>query len=171
MEMRREVLGDDSPEIARTLNNMGMVYNAAGRPDEAEASLRQAVERMTRAYGPDHPDVATSHWSLAHVLWGQGRLAAAEVELRDAVAVADRAYPEGSLGRVAYRLPLGNLLAERGRFAEAEPLVLAAYDAYLESEGPEGPRTVDAASWLVKLYDGWGRPDEADRYRPAPATE
>ena len=99
--MRREVLGDDSPAVARTLNNMGMVYNAAGEHDRAEESLRQAVARMERAYGPDHPDVASSHWSLAHVLWGQGKLAEAEVELRKAVAVADRAFPEDSLGRVS----------------------------------------------------------------------
>jgi len=168
MTMRREVLGDDSPEVARTLNNMGMVFNAAGEPEKAEESLRQALTRMERAYGPDHPDVAASHWSLAHVLWGQGKLADAEAELRLAVAVADRAYPEGSLGRAAYRLPLGNLLAERKRFAEAEPLVLFAYESFLELEGPDGPRTTDAASWLVKLYTAWGRPAEAARYEARP---
>jgi len=165
MTMRKEVLGEDNPAVARTLNNMGMVYNAAGQPKKAEECLRQATAGMERAYGSDHPDVASSHWSLAHVLWGQGKLDAAETELRAAVAIADRAYPDGSLGRAAYRLPLGNLLAERGRFSEAESLVLAAYDAYLANEGPDGPRTVDAAAWAVKLYEGWGRPAKADRFR------
>ena len=167
MTMRREVLGEDSPDVARTRNNLGMVYNAAGRPDEAEAFLRGAVAGMERAYGSDHPDVASSHWSLAHVLWGQGKLDQAEVELRAAVAVAERAYPEGSAGWAAYRLPLGNLLAERGRFAEAEPLVLAAHAAFLATEGPDGPRTADAAAWAVKLYQAWGRADEAAKYAAA----
>jgi serine/threonine protein kinase/tetratricopeptide (TPR) repeat protein len=166
MTIRLEVLGEDSPDVARTLNNMGMVANGAGRPGEAEEYLRQAVAGMERAYGPDHPDVAASHWSLAHVLWGQGKLAEAEVELRSAVAVAERAYPEGSAGRAAYDLPLGNLLAERGRYREAEPLVLSAYEVYLATEGPDGPRTADAAAWLVKLYEAWGRPDDAARYAP-----
>lgn len=165
MMMRKEVLGEDNPAVARTLNNMGMVYNAAGQPEKAEECLRQAAVGMERAYGSDHPDVASSHWSLAHVLWGQGKLDAAETELLAAVAIADRAYPEGSLGRAAYRLPLGNLLTERGRFSEAEPLVLAAYDAYLANEGPDGPRTIDAATWAVKLYEAWDRPAEAARYR------
>jgi tetratricopeptide (TPR) repeat protein len=151
--------------VARTLNNMGMVYNAAGRPEEAEEALRKAVAGMERAYGPDHPDVAASHWSLAHVLWGQGKLDGAEAELRTALAIADRAYPEGSAGRAAYQLPLGNLLAERGRFAEAEELALSAHAAFLAVEGSEGPRTADAAAWLVKLYESWGRPDRAARYR------
>ena len=167
MAIRREVLGDDSPDVARTRNNLGMVLIGAGRPDEAEASLRQAVAGMERAYGPDHPDVASSHWSLAHVLWRQGKLDQAEVELRAAVAVAERAYPEGSAGWAAYRLPLGNLLAERGRYAEAEPLVLAAHAAFLATEGPDGPRTADAAAWAVKLYEAWGRPDEAAKYAAA----
>ena len=165
MTMRRDVLGDDSPDVARTLNNMGMVYRAAGQPAKAEAFLRQAVAGMERAYGPDHPDVASSRWSLAHVLWGLGKLDEAEIELREAVAVADRAFPEGSAGRATYNLPLGNLLAERGRFSEAEPLVLSAYEAFLATDGPDGPRTTEAASWLVKLYEAWGRPDDAARYR------
>jgi tetratricopeptide (TPR) repeat protein len=165
MTMRREVLGADSPEVARTLNNMGMVNNAAGRPEQAEELLRQALTGLERAYGADHPDLASSHWSLAHVLWGQGKLDEAEVELRAAVAIAEQAYPEGSAGRAAYRLPLGNLLAEQRRFADAEPMVLSAYETFLATDGPEGPRTADAAAWLVKLYDAWGRTSEADRYR------
>jgi tetratricopeptide (TPR) repeat protein/tRNA A-37 threonylcarbamoyl transferase component Bud32 len=166
MTMRREVLGEDSPDVARTLNNMGMVYNAAGQPEEAEEFLRQAVAGMAQAYGPDHPDVAGSQRSLAHVLWGQGRLSEAEGELRAAQAVAERAYPEGSAGRAAYDLPLGNLLAERSRFQEAEALILSAYEAYLAIEGPDGPRATDAATWLVKLYEAWGRPDQAVHYAP-----
>ena len=43
--MRREVLGENSPDVARTLNNMGMVYNAAGEPEKAETSLREALDR------------------------------------------------------------------------------------------------------------------------------
>jgi serine/threonine protein kinase len=165
MTIRLEVLGEDSADVARTLNNMGMVANGAGRPEQAEEYLRQAVAGMERAYGPDHPDLAASHWSLAHVLWGQGKLDEAEVELRAAVAVAEKAYPEGSAGHAAYDLPLGNLLAERGRFSEAEPLVLSAYETFLATEGPDGPRTTDAAAWMVKLYEAWGRPDEAARFR------
>ncbi|MEE4273061.1 MAG: serine/threonine-protein kinase [Thermoanaerobaculales bacterium] len=168
MEMRRDVLGDDSPEVARTLHNMGMVYNGAGQPEKAEASLRQAVAGMKRAYGPDHPDVASSYWSLAHVLWVQGKLDEAELELRAAVAVAEKAYPEGSPGRASYQLPLGNLLAERRRFTEAEPLVVGAHAAFLATDGPDAPRTVDAATWAVKLYEAWGRPDDAARFRPDP---
>ena len=171
MTIRKEVLGENSPDVARTLNNMGMVANAAGDPETAEGYLRRAVDGMERAYGPDHPDVATSHWSLAHVLWGEGKLDEAEVELRAAVAVAERAFPEGSPGRARFDLPLGNLLAERGRFTEAEPLVLSAYESYLAVEGPDGPRTADAASWVVKLYESWGRPDQAAKFRPAREQE
>ncbi|HSM51024.1 MAG TPA: tetratricopeptide repeat protein, partial [Thermoanaerobaculia bacterium] len=171
MTMRREVLGEDSPDVARTLNNLGMVYKAAGDPGKAEDHLRRAVAGMERAYGPDHPDVASSHWSLAHVLWSERRLAEAEVELRAAVAIAERAYPEGSAGRATFSLPLGNLLVERGRFREAEPWVRSAYEIYVATDGPDAPRTAEAASWLVKLYEAWGRPEEAARYeRAAPGS-
>jgi serine/threonine-protein kinase len=165
MTMRREVLGDDSPEVARTLNNMGMVYNAAGQPEKAEEFLRQGVAGMQRAYGPEHPDVAGAHWSLAHVLWVQRKLDEAEAELRRALAIAERAYPEDSPGRAAYQLPLGNLLAERRRFRAAEPLLLAAHAAFLATDGPDSPRTADAAARLVSFYEAWGKPDEAALFK------
>jgi tetratricopeptide (TPR) repeat protein/tRNA A-37 threonylcarbamoyl transferase component Bud32 len=170
MAMRREVFGEDSPEVARTLNNMGMVYNAAGQPETAEIALRQALAGMERAYGPDHPDLASSHWSLAHVLWGQGKLDEAEAELRTAVSIAERAYPENSAGRAAYQLPLGNLLAERGRFADAEPLLLSAHAIYLATVGRDDAQTTDASARLAALYEAWGRPDEAARYRASTGT-
>ena len=169
MAIRREVLGEDSPDVARTLNNMGMVSNAAGRPEQAETLLRRALAGMERAYGPDHPDLASSRWSLAHVLWGQGRLDEAEAELRAAVAIAERAYPESSPGRAAYELPLGNLLVEQGRLADAEPLLLSAHATHLAAGGPDSPQTLEAAARLAALYDAWGRPDDAARYRSAAA--
>jgi len=43
--------------------------------------------------------------------------------------------------------------------------VLAAHAAMLAAYGPGNLRTTGAASSLAALYEAWGRPAEAARYR------
>ncbi len=164
--IRRRALGEDSPDVARTLSNMGMVLRASGKPEQAEASLRKAVAGMEKAYGPDHADVASARRNLAFVLWDEKKLGEAESQLREALAVAERAYPATSPGLADYQGALGRLLVARGRYGEAEPLLLAAYAAHREAGGADDRQTTQDAAALVGLYDAWGRPAEADRYRP-----
>jgi tetratricopeptide (TPR) repeat protein len=163
--MRRAALGDDSAAVARTLVNMGAVLRQAGEKERAEAILCDAVGRMERAYGPEHSDVASTHRSLGWVLGDLGRLVEAEAEHRTALAIAERAFPAGSPSLGGYQQALGNVLVQQGGFAEAEPLLLAAHRAHLSAYGADSPRTAGTASSLVSLYEGWGRPAEADRYR------
>ena len=54
---------------------------------------------------------------------------------------------------------------DKRNFAEAAPLLLAAYNAILEAYGADNQGTANAAASLVKLYEGWGRPDQAARHR------
>ena len=163
--IRREGLGDDSPEVARTLNNRGMVLSRAGDLDGAEATLRDAVARMERAYGPDHADVASAHWSLGYVLQLRGKLDQAEAELRTALAIAERAFAPDSPGLAGYRQTLGGLLVTRQRYRDAEPLLLAAHVSAVAADGEDSQRAAATAGALVGLYEAWGRPDEAERYR------
>ena len=89
----------------------------------------------------------------------------AEPEMRTALNIAEQAYPEGGPGVAGYQSFLGRVLAARRRFSGAEPLLIAAYDAHLEAYGAENQGTAAAAASLVDLYDAWGRPDDAARYR------
>jgi non-specific serine/threonine protein kinase/serine/threonine-protein kinase len=163
--MRRAALGDDSAAVARTLVNMGAVLRQAGEKERAEAILRDAVGRMERAYGPDHSDVASTHRSLGWVLGDLGRLAEAEKEHRAALAIAVRAFPAGSPSLGGYQQALGDLLVRQGGYEEAEPLLIAAHESHLAVYGSDNPRTAGTARSLVSLYEAWGRPAEAVRFR------
>jgi len=165
LAMRREVLGDDSPAVARSLTNLGAVQHRSGNPEAAVTTLRDAADRMERAYGPDHSDVASTRRSLGWALTSSGDLEGAEAEHRAALAIARRAFPSGGAALAGYQQALGRLLVTRGRFAEAEPLLLAAHQANLQAYGSDNLRTNDTAGALVGLYEAWGRPDEAARYR------
>ena len=57
-------LGPLHPDLAKTLNNLGIVCEMNGNPNEAERCFRRAVTIATTALEADHPFVATSRKNL-----------------------------------------------------------------------------------------------------------
>jgi hypothetical protein len=60
---------------------------------------------------------------------------------------------------------LGEALAGQQRFAEAESLLLAEYRRLVGVTGLLGNGRGWAAGGLVRLYEAWGRPADAAKYR------
>ena len=57
-------LGPLHPDLANTLNNLGIVCEMNGNPDDAEQCFRRAVTIATTVLESDHPFVATSRKNL-----------------------------------------------------------------------------------------------------------
>src|ERR671937_628026 len=57
-------LGPLHPDLANTLNNLGVVCEINDNPVDAEHCLRRAVAIATTVLTPDHPFVATSRQNL-----------------------------------------------------------------------------------------------------------
>jgi hypothetical protein len=68
-------LGPLHPDLANTLNNLGIVCEMNGNPDEAELCLRRAVTIATTVLDADHPFVATSRRNLHDFCEARGKLA------------------------------------------------------------------------------------------------
>ena len=64
--------------MARSLNNLALLYDAQGRYAEAEPLYKRALAIREKALGPDHPDVAPSLNNLAALYDPQGQYAQAE---------------------------------------------------------------------------------------------
>ena len=62
--LQEATLGPEHPDLANTLNNLGVVCEMTGKPDEAEASFRRAYKIAKTVLEPDHPFVATSRQNL-----------------------------------------------------------------------------------------------------------
>ena len=57
-------LGSAHPDLANTYNNLGVVYEITGKPQDAELSFRRAYKIATVAFPAHHPFVATSRKNL-----------------------------------------------------------------------------------------------------------
>jgi Protein of unknown function (DUF2914)/Tetratricopeptide repeat len=73
LRMQETARGRDHPDLANTLNNLGVIYERTARPDEAEQSYRRAYHIARAAFPPDHPFVATSAANLREFCTSQGR--------------------------------------------------------------------------------------------------
>jgi tetratricopeptide (TPR) repeat protein len=60
-------------ERIRTLTNLGLLYARAGRLNQAEPALRQALEIAEWVWGPDHPELGGMLQDYARVLKRLGR--------------------------------------------------------------------------------------------------
>ena len=96
MEIRRQVLGEQHPSFATSLNNLAELCRSTGRNEEAERLFRQALAIDRKVLGEQHPDFATDLSNLASLYDSMGRYEEAERLLP-----AGAGNPQPSAGRTA----------------------------------------------------------------------
>src|SRR5581483_7017670 len=90
LEIYRQVLGEDHPNVATSLNNLAALYQAMGSYDRALPLCQQALEVRRRVLGEDHPNVAISLNNLSFLFAATGRENEAVRLMMRAAAVNDR---------------------------------------------------------------------------------
>src|SRR6186713_1037740 len=71
--LQEQTLGPNHPDLANTLNNLGVVCEIADNPIDAEHYFRRAYAIATATLPPDHPFVATSRKNLHDFCAARGR--------------------------------------------------------------------------------------------------
>jgi Tetratricopeptide repeat/Protein of unknown function (DUF2914) len=66
-------LGPRHPDLANTLNNLGIVCEITGKPDDAEQYFRRAVSIARTSLEADHPFVGTSQKNLRDFCEARGK--------------------------------------------------------------------------------------------------
>ena len=147
-----------SSTLSQVLAAHAAALRRQGRLDEAEATYREAL-----ALPPLRPEAhAVPLGGLASVLAARGDLAGAVEAQRQAVALLEAASaPSLPFSQVK----LAGFLRDLGRFAEAERLLLDSAAAVREAGGSDHPGTNPVPAALAALYEAWGRPAEAARWR------
>ncbi|MFN6296311.1 MAG: tetratricopeptide repeat protein [Microcystis sp.] len=62
--MRQQLLGDNHPHVATSLNNLGHLYYSQVRYSEAEPLYLEAINIATQALGENHPNTVTIRENL-----------------------------------------------------------------------------------------------------------
>jgi serine/threonine protein kinase/tetratricopeptide (TPR) repeat protein len=165
LTIRRRVLGEDHPDLTFTMYAYADTLHALGRYPEAIALCRDVLARRGHSLPERHPVVAASLLVLGKSLLEQGDRRGAETALREALTIRRSILPPGHWQIASAQSALGRCLAKQGRFREAEPLLVEAFERLSADRGPKHERTRDALQNVVEMYDAWGKPDAAAKYR------
>ena len=65
LEVAKENVGPDHPNVATSLNNLASLYDTQGDYAKAEPLFKRSLAIREKALGPDHPNVATSLENMA----------------------------------------------------------------------------------------------------------
>ncbi|MHC4990509.1 MAG: tetratricopeptide repeat protein [Planctomycetota bacterium] len=165
LTLRRQVLGEEHPEVAESLDELAMTLQGEQRYDEAEPLLRRALRIRRQSLEEEHPLVARSLANLGRFEQERGDCDAAEPLFRDALEILQRSLGPDHWRVARIRSDHGACLTELGRYREAEEMLLAGLSSLQQGLGEEHDYTRRAGGRLVALYEAWGKPVEADKYR------
>jgi len=167
--VRRRTLGNH-PALFTAINNLARLLRAQGRLTEAAVSAREAAEGYRRVRGEENPATLVAIKNLASLLVELDRADEAESLYVEVLDTAERALPPEHYMTRIFQRNYGECLTSLGRYDEAEPLLMASYAGLNGSLGAQHEQTFKTRQSIVKLYEAWGKPDQAAKYSP-PAPE
>jgi tetratricopeptide (TPR) repeat protein len=164
----KEKLGLDHPATLENMNNLAMAYLDADQRDEAVRLLEKTLAMRQKKLGPDHPGTLGTMNSLAVAHLKNGDFATAERILREWLVIGQSTRPNA--WTISYtQSVLGEALVGQQKYTEAEPLLLAGYEGLKAREKVSTlrakKRLTGALHRIVKLYDAWGKPEQAAAWR------
>jgi thiol-disulfide isomerase/thioredoxin len=125
----------------------------------------KTLDLMQRVLGEDHLDTLRCMSNLAIVNAVQGRDADAERGFRHVLETRRRVLGDEHPDTLAGMHNLARLYCDRSRYLEAEPLCLKAVELASHTLGESHPSAVKSLNLLISLYEAWGKPEEAGKWR------
>jgi tetratricopeptide (TPR) repeat protein len=159
--------GERDVSTAIVLTNLAWTESLRRRFDEAELLYRRGVPVLDSAW-TGQARLSSTLTDFATVLIERTSFAEAESYARRAYDLARAVLAPNHVDVIRPQRILGACLIQLRRFADAEPVLLDAHRKLLDGWGADSPFTRSSASVLVRMYELWGRPADADRYRSAP---
>jgi eukaryotic-like serine/threonine-protein kinase len=161
LELRKKIHGKESMSVAIALNNLADLLRKKGNLDEAITANLEAVETVTNVQGPDHPAVGIITGNLALKIRLRGDADEAEQIYRQSLSILENTLSPDHPSIARQQVGLAECLADQSRFEAAEGLMLKGYATLLEKRGDVS----SARHSLIRLYEAWNKPDEAEKYR------
>lgn len=181
----KDLYGDEHPEVAVSLNDLGNFYEKIGRGKEAEQCFLQSCEMCERLYGKVHPAVTECLNNLGMLFLEMRNQEKAEQCLLQSYEIfsslfnqecSDMAtnlnclediyqdFEEEPSRTAKYLNDLGELYSEDGIFEKAEQCLLKSYEIRTILYGEYGSGIAESVNNLGNYYIDVGKLDVAEQY-------
>lgn len=156
LEIRRDQLGPNHPDVARTLGDIGLLNYQQGLYEQSRVTLEKAIPMLEASVGDDTAEIASMLSTLGRVHRSLGNHDESEKTLNRALEIQSRISGADSHAAATIMDNLGQLLVERGRPKDAEDLYARALSIHERELGANhiavGRSLVDLAN--TRLYQG-----------------
>ena len=152
LEIRCKLYGEEHGNVARSYNNLGMLYQNQSRMDQAEEYLRKALKIRLKLCGEEHGDVARSYNNLGMLYQEQGRMEQAEEYLRKALETQLKLYGEEHGDVIIAYSNLGAIFYEQDKLNLAEEYGCKALSLSTKIKGKEHPDTIALEEFMAQIY-------------------
>jgi tetratricopeptide (TPR) repeat protein/transcriptional regulator with XRE-family HTH domain len=152
LAVRAHSLGLEHPDLAESLNALGILARLKGDYGQAEKFHQRALAIRENSLDPDHPATAESLNNLSVLYRAQGKYELAEPLLQQALAIRERVLGSENPDTLLTFINLANLYLEQRKHEQAEQLLkktLATSERVLE---PEHPLIALNLNLLGRLY-------------------
>ena len=161
--------GEHGLPAARLSSNLGVLYEAQGRYEEAEREHGRALSIWRDTLGDEHPYVAGAHNNLGILYEVQGRYEEAEHEHLRALAIWEETLGDDHPDVAGSHNNLGVVYRGQGHHAEAEREHMRALAIDEKALGRDHPNVAAARHHLGVLYHLQARYPDAEREHGASA--
>jgi serine/threonine-protein kinase len=148
-----------------TMIHLANTHYQRGDYPQARETIDQVIGIQQRVLTDSHVDFARSWIVLGGILTRTGDPTAGETHLRKALELRNRGFAPGHWRIAEVQTALADCLAEQGRYLEAEELLIASDSILNKKFGAADPRTRETRRLLAKLYEAWGKPEQAAAFR------
>ncbi len=160
LDIRKQLHGDNSLEVAEGLRLLGLAASDAGNLDTAETTVLNALDLATARVGPDAPQVAEILSLLSRIRWLKGDYAGGDTVGARAIAL----YRQHGIHSPALGLALLSQASVQFFFnhlTEAETLLREALVVMRDAYGPGDRRVADVRNNLGHILTSQGKYAEA----------
>jgi tetratricopeptide (TPR) repeat protein len=162
IDLFEQLSGPDSPDVALSSLNLGLVEQARGEYTQAETLYQRAITTFQTAFEGNHPNLALAFLNLGALYQTQSRYSEAESLYQQALEIQQRHYGDQH-PEVVYTLgSFGQLYQAQGRYDNAEAMLQSALTIASSSVGRESPLVATLLNRLGELYRLAGRYSEAE---------
>ncbi|MCP3961225.1 MAG: tetratricopeptide repeat protein [bacterium] len=156
LALRRQVHGDEHPDVAESLSNLAWLRWEKGDRERAGPLFRESLEMRRRLLGDEHPDIAENLHDLASFHEEEGDFEAAESLHRESLEMRRSLFGDEHPDVADGLRHVAGFAQARGDYEAAEPLIRESLDIYRRLLGDEHPQVAATEMWLAKLLQDKG---------------
>ena len=161
-----ERIGSLNPRLARSLNELGVLYAKQHKYEQAEPMFQRSLGVCVAVLGSDHPDVAVILKNIGILKAFQRRYVEADLLLKQSLLLTNRVLGHEHPIAAGTMRTIAVFQAIQGHYGEAEPFIRRSLEIGEKTLGSKHPEVAASRKVFAKVLRTAHRKTDTHRAEP-----